>query len=264
MPSSDACLAARGVSFAYNHDRAVDDITLSIGPSDMLALAGPNGSGKSTLLRLMSGVLRPAGGTVSLDGKSLHAVRPRQIAKRIAVVSQHVDSGLLFSAGAIVAMGRTAHVGLLGTSRARDLAAIRDAMVATDTTSLEDRRFAELSGGEQQRVMLAMALAQETEYLLLDEPTVHLDLQHQHDLLELLVRLHADRSIGIVAVMHDLNVAGLFFERLAVMERGRLVADGRVDTVMRDDAALAVFRAPLVRVGHPQTGAAQVLLKRNA
>jgi iron complex transport system ATP-binding protein len=133
-------------------------------------------------------------------------------------------------------------------------------MSETETSQLADRRFNELSGGEQQRVMVAVGLAQETDFLLLDEPTVHLDLHHQHELLRLLLNLNQDRGIGIIAVLHDLNLAALFFERVVLLSAGRLAADGSPGEVVREDVLQPVFQAPLRIIAHPETGLPQVLL----
>lgn len=262
-PSDQDGLRAQSVWYAYGADPVVRDVSIQLGPGSLLALAGPNGSGKTSLLKLLSGVRRPDRGVVTLDGVPLTSLTPRHLARRVAVVSQHIDPALGFAVRDLVAMGRTPHTGLLGSSGAADRIAVEEALLSTNTRSLADRRFSELSGGEQQRVMLAMALAQDASYLLLDEPTVHLDLHHQHDMLELLRRLHAERGLGILAVMHDLNLAALYFDRLAIMQAGELAAEGRVAEILRKPDCLAVFQAPLSVVTHPQAGVPQVLLQRN-
>jgi iron complex transport system ATP-binding protein len=143
-----------------------------------------------------------------------------------------------------------------------DRAALGEAMVATDTLALRRERFNELSGGEQRRVALAMAMAQGTPYLLLDEPTVHLDLHHQYAFFELLQSLRSVREIGILAVMHDLNLAALHFSTMVILENGRVRARGEPSTILTNPDAMSVFRAPLQIVSHPQTGVPQVLLQR--
>jgi iron complex transport system ATP-binding protein len=230
----------------------------------MAALAGPNGSGKTTLLRLLSGVLRPSQGSVSLDGRDLRHISERERARLVAVVPQHLEPHLGFQVEAVVEMGRSSYAHLLRPLSSQDRAAVRAAMDATGVSAFASRIFNELSGGEQQRVMLAMALAQQTDYLLLDEPTVHLDLHHQHSLLELLVKLRGERGIGVLAVMHDLNLSSLYFERLAVMDRGEIVADGAPNDILQRDDSLSIFGAPLLRTLHPQTGATQVVLERES
>jgi len=262
MQSDRAALHVDGVWFAYDALPVVRDVSIGLRSGEMVALAGPNGSGKSTLLKLLTGVRRPSRGQALLDGQPIARLPMRLVARHIAVVSQHIDAALMFTVERLVMMGRTPHTGFLGFPGHGDREAVESALQATELGPLANRRFGELSGGEQQRVMLAMALAQETRFLLLDEPTVHLDLHHQHELLELLRTLNAQRGIGVVAVMHDLNLAALYFDRLAVMQEGRLVADGPAGETVARPEVLAVFRAPLAVVPHPQTGVPQVLLQR--
>jgi iron complex transport system ATP-binding protein len=264
MLSDPKSLIASNVSFAYGRRLVVTDVSLEVPRGQMLALAGPNGSGKTTLLKILSGVRAPRGGSVTLDGIPLADLGRRRVAQRVAVVSQHLDPKLMFSVESLVSMGRTPYQGLLGSMRQSDTAAIEDALEAAELTQLRRRPFGELSGGEQQRVMLAMALAQQADYLLLDEPTVHLDLHHQHELLELLRARHEDRKLGILAVMHDLNLAALYFEGMALMQEGGLTAKGLSSDLLRRDDYLSIFQAPLKMVDHPEMGVPQVLLGRKA
>ncbi len=260
--TSESGLHARDVTFSYGSRVAVSDVSLSLAPGDTVALTGPNGSGKTTLLRLLSGALKPESGTVSIDGLEMRGAAPRDLARKIAVVPQHVDPTLSLTVASMVALGRTPYTGLLRPMSPVDRAALGAAMDATDTVSLQGQRFNELSGGEQRRVALAMAMAQETAYLLLDEPTVHLDLHHQHAFFELLQTLRTVREIGILAVMHDLNLAALYFQTMVVMDAGAVRAHGEPAEILTKPDAMAVFRAPLEIVSHPQTGVPQVLLQR--
>lgn len=259
---SDNCLTGTALSFRYGRTLAVDNVSLTVKSGDLLAVAGPNGSGKSTLMRLLSGSLQPEVGEVMLRGQKLASIRPRARARYIAVVPQHIDPKLMFSVRHMVAMGRSPYLRFLGSLSAHDLQQVDEALEVTQTRHLAERQFAELSGGEQQRVILAMALAQETDFLLLDEPTVHLDLHHQHSLLEFLWTLNRATRKGIVAVMHDLNLAALYFDRLALMDAGRLVAVASPAEVISTPGYMSIFGAPLTVVRHPQTGAPQVLLER--
>jgi iron complex transport system ATP-binding protein len=261
MPS-EVSLEAVQVSYRYGDRAVLRDVSLGVKRGTMLALAGPNGSGKTTLLRVMLGARRPADGEVRIHGTSVRAIPPRDRARLIAVVPQNVNPALAFHVEELVAMGRTPYARAFAPRSSEDRRALAKALSATEIESIAGRRFSELSGGEQQRVVLAMALAQDTPFLLLDEPTVHLDLHHQHDLLELLRRLCGERDLGILAVMHDLNLASLYFDRLAVLHRGRMVAEGVPGEVMVKPEVLRVFRAPLVVVSHPQMGVPQVLLQR--
>jgi len=260
--SDPGSLCARKVDFAYNGSPVLREVTLSVPEGALIALAGPNGSGKTTLLGLLSGLRRPAAGEVTLDGLPLQRRSPRERARTIAVVPQRIDPRLAYTTRQLVVMGRTPHAGFFGQTGPRDAHAVERAMKSADVVSLADRRYSELSSGEQQRVAVAMALAQEAQYLLLDEPAVHLDLQHQHELFELLRELHHERGVAILAVLHDLNLAALYFDRLALLNRGALVADGPSGDVVREPSLLALFRAPLAVVSHPSAGVPQVLLER--
>jgi iron complex transport system ATP-binding protein len=260
--TSDHDLLARHVSFSYGSAFAVRDVSLSLAPGDTVALVGPNGSGKTTMLRLLSGALKAQTGAVTINGRPIGSSSPRELARKIAVVPQHVDPTLALTVEAMVALGRTPYTGLLKPMSPLDRAALGQAMEATETVSLRGKRFNELSGGEQRRVALAMAMAQGTSYLLLDEPTVHLDLHHQHAFFELLQTLRTVRDIGILAVMHDLNLAALYFDTIVVMDGGSVRARGAPADILRRRDAMDVFRAPLDIVSHPQSGIPQVLLQR--
>ncbi len=257
-------LVAGEVSFAYGSTEVIRNVTFGVRPGDSVALCGPNGSGKTTLLRLLAGDLRPSRGQVLLDGRPLTAVQPVRRARHIAVIPQHVDPQLGFIVNTLVGMGRSPYTGTLGLLSDDDHRAVDTALRETDCIGLATRRFNELSGGEQQRVSVAMALAQETPYLLLDEPTVHLDLRHQFQLLELLRQLQRTRRLGLVAALHDLNLAALYFARLAVMQDGCIVADGPSADIVTSRETLDVFQAPLTVVHHPDAGIPQVLLRPNS
>jgi iron complex transport system ATP-binding protein len=260
MASNLSVVRAEGLSFAYGQHTVLHGISTEIRQGERIAIAGPNGSGKTTFVRILSGALRPSRGTVMLDGRPVHDHSPRELARHLAVVAQHVDPTLSFRVRDLVAMGRTPHIGFLSGQGDSDATAVEKALRETDSLPLADRRFSELSGGEQQRVMIAVGLAQETDFLLLDEPTVHLDLQHQHDLLSLLGRLNRERGMGVVAVLHDLNLSALYFERLVVFHDGRVVANGTPADVLTQETVRRVFEAPVRVVPHPTSSLPQVLL----
>lgn len=260
--TSEPGLLAQHVSYSYGRNRAVREVSLCLAPGNTVALVGPNGSGKTTLLRLLSGALKLETGSMNIDGRPVKEYSPRELARKIAVVPQYVDPSLGLTVESMVALGRTPYTGVLRPLSGLDRAALAQAMEATETMPLRAKRFNELSGGEQRQVALAMAMAQGTEYLLLDEPTVHLDLHHQHAFFELLQTLRSVRPLGILAVMHDLNLAALHFSTIVVMEAGSVRARGAPAEILSDPDAMGVFRAPLDVVSHPQTGLPQVLLQR--
>src|ERR1700704_2689584 len=221
-------LDAADVSFSYDRKarpivNVVDGVSLSVTRGAIVGLLGPNGSGKTTLLRLLSGTLTPDRGRVLLDGQPIAALARRVLAQRIAVVPQETHSAFDFSALEIVLMGRYPHLGAFELEGADDLAIARDALAATGTSGLESRRFATLSGGEKQRVVIASALAQASDVLLLDEPTASLDLGFQLDIAALLARLSRERGVTMVVSTHDLNLAATLCTALVLLKAGRVI-----------------------------------------
>ncbi|MGZ3665957.1 MAG: ABC transporter ATP-binding protein [Ktedonobacterales bacterium] len=238
LADTPMALALDGVSFAYRGGGAnpvVRDVTLHVAAGEMVGLLGPNGAGKSTLLRLATGLLKPATGSIRIQGDDVHALSREQIARRIAVVPQDFSVQFAYTVRQIVELGRMPHLGAWGTLTAADRRSVEHALATTNTLALADHVFQELSGGERQRVLLALALAQDAPIVLLDEPTAHLDIKHQIEALELLRRLNAERGLTVIAILHDLNLAARYFDRLALLQR-TIVADGPPAHVL--DAAL--------------------------
>ena len=213
------------LSFGYSGQSLLYGIQASVRRGEMVGLLGPNGSGKTTLLKLLSGVLRPRQGRILLDGRDLAAWGRREIARRIAVVPQELQVPFAFTVEQMVALGRTPFISLLGTRTSRDREIVREAMQIAEVETLAARIFNELSGGERQRVIVAMALAQQPRLLLLDEPTSHLDIKYQIEVLELVRRLNRETGVTVIAALHDLNLAARYFPRLLLFQRG-IVADG--------------------------------------
>ncbi len=235
-----------GVSFAYaRQDRGplvvLNDVDLRLEAGELVALLGANGSGKTTLLRLLSGALLPDAGAVEVAGRPIGEWLRTALARRVAVLPQHLELPDGFRVAELVAMGRAPHATRLFASTAEDEEAVDRALRDADARDLADRYPHQLSGGERQRVLVAMALAQEPELLLLDEPTLHLDLAHQVALLAQLRRLHAQRNLTVLAVLHDLNLAAAFAPRIVLLDGGRLVADGPPDEVLTPTRIRAVF-----------------------
>jgi iron complex transport system ATP-binding protein len=228
------------LSFAYGARRVLDGISLAIENGEMVALLGPNGSGKTTLLKILSGVLS-AHGAVRLNGKTIESYARGELSRLAAVVPQESEIHFPFTAAEIVLMARASHHGPLALEGAADLEAARKAMAATETAALADRYLHELSGGEKQRVMIARALAQEAEILLLDEPAAFLDLKHQLGALDLMRRLNRERGLTIVAALHDLNLAALFFPRLVLLGNGTVFRDGKPEEVLTEANIRAVY-----------------------
>ena len=236
----------RDVHFAYPRPGAeprpvLRGIDLELASGDVVALLGANGSGKTTLLRLLSGALAPDVGMVLVGGKPVQSWGRDALARRVAVLPQQLELPDGFRVAELVEMGRAPHARRLFGSTADDERAIHRALADADALDLADRVPHELSGGERQRVLVAMALAQEPELLLLDEPTLHLDLGHQVSLLTSIRRLQVQRGLTVVAVLHDLNLAAAFAPRAVVLHEGAIAADGSPDEVLSAALVQRVF-----------------------
>jgi len=204
----------------------VQGITVDVERGSVVGILGPNGSGKTTLLRLLAGMLRPESGAVTLNGTNLASLARAALARSIAVVPQETHLAFDYSVLEIALMGRYPHLGTFELEGPRDVAVAREALAATGTLGLERRSFATLSGGEKQRVVIASALAQQAEILLLDEPTASLDLGYQFDIAALLARLNRERDLTIVVATHDLNFAASLCHSIVMLAEGRVVAAG--------------------------------------
>ncbi|WP_328869850.1 ABC transporter ATP-binding protein [Streptomyces sp. NBC_00287] len=225
----------------------LDGVTLVPEPGTTVGLLGPNGSGKSTLLRLLAGLLGPTAGVVTLDGEPLAARPRREIARRLAVVEQQVDTQVELTVLDVVRLGRVPHRRAWTPASAQDERAVRAALDRTGLTDRAEQPWHTLSGGERQRVQIARALAQEPRELLLDEPTNHLDIHHQLDLLTLVTSL----PVTTVVALHDLNLAAMYCDRIVVLRAGRVVAGGVPGDVLTEELIAEVYgvRASVSREG---------------
>ena len=234
-------LAAEHVRLAYDDRVVVDDLDLQLTESSFTAIVGPNGCGKSTLLRALGRLLRPSAGQVLLDGRSIARTPTREVAKVLGLLPQTPVAPEGLTVGDLVARGRHPHQSWLRQWSRDDEAVVAEALAWTDMADLADRPVDELSGGQRQRAWISMALAQGTDLLLLDEPTTYLDLSHQIDVLELVGRLHAERGRTVVVVLHDLNLAARYAQRLVAMKDGALVASGTPAEVLTERLLADVF-----------------------
>src|SRR5437763_4469278 len=256
--TDEVVLAAERVSVGYGAVSVLGEVSLALRRGEMVALLGRNGAGKSTLLRLLSGVLPPSGGSICLDGVPLARLGRRQVARQLAVVPQEVHVPFAFSVREVVAMGRTAHVPFLHGESARDRHAVERALRLLELEPLAARPYNSLSAGERQRAVLAMALAQEPRVLLLDEPTVHLDLAHQLSVLQLVRGQNRSQELAVLAAVHDLNLAALLFDRLVLLKDGHIVADGPPEAVVTAEAVYDVFAAAVAVYRHPTADVPQI------
>ena len=240
-----AAIELRATSFTYNARPTLANVSLSIAAGERAAVIGPNGVGKTTLLKLMSGVLPPAEGWVLLDGHPLSSIPRRELARKVAIVPQQFVVPFAFTARELVELGRTPHLRFLAGLGTADRYSVDRAMELTDTAPLGERIFNELSGGERQRVMIAMAVAQEPKILLLDEPTQQLDITRQAEILDLVAQLNRREGLTVVAAIHDLNLAARYFERLVVLHRGSVLADGPPAEVLSTDLLQKAYEGPV-------------------
>ncbi|MFG3388893.1 ABC transporter ATP-binding protein [Streptomyces rochei] len=240
-------LVADRVSRAFDGRLILDGVSLAPRPGSVTGLLGPNGSGKSTLLRLLSGVLAPASGVVTLDGRPLGDWGRRAVARRVAVVEQHADTLVELTVLDVVRLGRIPHRRAWASAGDADEDAVRTALERTGLTDHADRFWHTLSGGERQRVQIARALAQEPRELLLDEPTNHLDVQHQLELLNLIAEL----PVTSVVALHDLNLAAMYCDQVVVLRQGRVVAAGPPGDTLTESLIADVYgvRAEVTRPG---------------
>lgn len=235
----------------YGSRRVLEDVSLSVQSGEIVALIGPNGAGKSTLIRAASGVIIIQSGHVHTNGDDFHALAPMQRAKYLAVVPQAVSLPPAFTVWETVLMGRTPYLGFLGQPSPADEEIARKALQRVDALSLAERRVGELSGGEQQRVLLARALCQSTPIMLLDEPTAHLDLQYQVSLLELIGNLAHHDKLAVLIALHDLNLAARYADRVALMVAGKIKASGTPREVLTPELISEAYCLPVQVVKHP-------------
>lgn len=252
-------LEVEGVTLAYGDRVVVDSLDLVVPPGRITAIVGANACGKSTLLRAMSRLLAPKAGRVVLDGKDLHQLPTKQVARTLGLLPQSPIAPEGIAVADLVSRGRNPHQGMLSRWTAEDDAAVAEALRMTDTLELADRPVDELSGGQRQRTWIAMALAQHTDILLLDEPTTFLDVSHQVDVLDLLTDLNRQRGTTIVMVLHDLNLAARYADHLIAVRSGLLHAAGDPAEVLTADVVRDVFGMDSQVIPDPVSGKPMVL-----
>ena len=248
-------LNAEAVSYRLGGRALVDGVSLAVAPGEVVAVLGPNGAGKTTLLKVLCGDLAPSQGAVTLDRLELHRWPKLSLARRRAVLPQQGSLAFPFRVQQVVEMGRAPH---RGAGAQRDRAVVREAMLAADVMHLRERDYTVLSGGERQRVQLARVLAQIWEddaqtprFLLLDEPTSALDLAHQHQVLQIARSMAEQRNVGVLAILHDLNLASCYADKALLLCAGRTVDYGETPAVLRAEALQAVFGVRMHIAAHP-------------
>ena len=259
---NELVLEIHSLSAMYGEIQALSGISLSVSRGEIIGLIGPNGAGKSTLIRVLSGVLAPAGGKVLLNKRDITSFSPSQRAHVLAVVPQARQLGGAFTVYQAVLLGRTPYMSFLGKPSELDIDRTWWAMEQCAVEDLAERKLAEISGGEQQRVLLARALAQETPVLLLDEPTNHLDLHYQVNLLNLIKSLTSEQGLSVIMAMHDLNQVFGIADRVALLEDGTLSALGIPKKVLTPDNVQKAYRTTVEVYKHPETGIRFIVPKR--
>ncbi len=243
-------LSIQNSSICYGTTPVIRNVSLDIPPGKMVALIGPNGSGKTTLVRGVAGTLPLESGKVTFRDLDLRDLPENSRAKFISVVPQSTQFPSGFSVFETVSLGRTPYLGWTGRLSSVDVRLVRNAILETSITELQNADVQALSGGEQQRVILARALAQDTPVLILDEPTAHLDLTYQIGLLTIVRRICKEKQLSVLVVLHDLNLAARFADEVAVMDKGAIFAHGSPDEVLTEKILSPVFHLPM-SVIHP-------------
>jgi len=243
-------LKIQSLSVSYGSHRILNDVSFNVQSGEVLALIGPNGAGKSTLIRAASGVI-PYTGHVRTNGDDFASLSPIQRARYIATVPQAVSMPPAYTVWETVLLGRTPDLGFLGQPSQKDEEIARQSLQRVSALQFADRRVGELSGGEQQRILLARALCQSTPILLLDEPTAHLDLQYQVGLLELVSELAHKDHLAVLVALHDLNLAAHYADRIALMVAGEIKAEGKPEQVLRPELIWDAYCLPVQVVKHP-------------
>lgn len=253
-------LSVERIACGYGSRDVLSDFSLQVERGEFVAVVGPNGSGKSTLVKAVGRSMPLRSGRVLLDGRDVARLRPRELARHMAVVAQETAIDFDFTVEEVVLLGRLPHLVRFRGESEHDHAVVRQAMAATGTLHLADRLVTGLSGGERQRVLVARALAQEPSLLLMDEPTAHLDIAHQVELLDLTRRLNRDQDLTVVAVLHDLNLAAQYATRLVMVKDGKPYADGPAAQVITEANVAEVYGSTVQVTQHPVEGTPHIIL----
>ncbi len=253
-------LTIEKAGFKYGGTRILEDINLKVRKGEFWGILGPNGAGKTTLMNLIDGLIPLNEGSIKIGGKSVGAMKRRELAKRMAVVPQ--DASLVFplTVEEVVLMGRSPHMGRCEFESEKDIAVARFAMEATDVLSLSSRLMQSLSGGERQRVLIARALAQQPEMLLLDEPTSSLDIAHQMSVFDMIRSFSGDAGLTVLAATHDMNLASMYCDRIALLHNGCFYSQGTPEEALTEESIREVYGVNVFVDRHPLTGLPRISL----
>lgn len=251
------------VTLGYGERDVIKDFSCSIEEGEFVSLIGPNGSGKSTLIHAITGMLPCKSGDIYIKGKNIKKTTAKERAQITAVVPQNFQVNFAFKAKEIVAMGRHPFLGRMQSETEEDYRIIDEALAETGTLHLRERKVTQLSGGERQRIIISSALAQQPQLLILDEPTNHLDIQYNLEVMQLMRRLNKEKGITIFAVLHDINMASRFSDRIIVLNNGEKVEDGKARDIIKEDILKPVYKIDLVVRDNPLTDAAEIVALRS-
>ncbi len=257
-PGGRPLLSVQDLHFAYDETPVLTGVHLDLLSGETVGIIGPNGSGKSTLLKLLGGILPSPPGSVTLQDRDLPRYSRKQLAQIIAWIPQDFHLAFSFSVSDVVMMGRHPYLSAFRFESREDVEIVQRAMEITDTLKFSGRRFNELSGGEKQRVLIASAIAQSPQLMLLDEPTASLDLKYQLQVIQILQRLNLQRGITLVLAMHDLHLASRFCSRLILLKNGRIVRDGPAEWVLQKEILEEVYGVSLRIVTDPEDGSIHI------
>ena len=250
-------LSIKNLTTGYGKKEIIHDVTFTVGEGEFLGVIGPNGSGKTTLLKCINHIIKPFSGTVQLDGNNLQELERKHIAKIVGVVPQITNIQYDFTVQQIIMMGRYSHQDGFYESE-KDKKIVEKSMILTNITHLKNRFVTELSGGEFQKVMIARALSQKPRILLFDEPTAHLDISGQYNILQLTKRLKNEEKLSVVSVFHDLNLASQFSDKILMLDKGKIVQIGKPIDVLTENNIKKVYNIYSKIETHPITKRLQI------
>lgn len=253
-------LHVEGITAGYGGKPVVRDVSFDVAKGEIIGLLGPNGSGKTTVMKTISGILSPESGVITIDGKDLRMLKPKELARKMAVLPQLHPVTFSQTVKEVVSLGRYPHHGWISAWSAEDENAVVEAMNLTGVADFGELTLDELSGGEQQRVYLAQAFAQKPDLLLLDEPTNHLDLKYQKQLLDLLRKQVGESGLTVVSIFHDVNLAALYCDRLIVLKNGEIIENAKPHAVLREGSMERVYEASVSTQPHPKMPKPQLSL----
>ena len=241
-----SAFAVDNLSYAYGNQGVLQDLSFSIARGEIFIIIGPNGAGKTTLIKLMAGITKRQSGHIDILQKSIGSYPQKKLARALAYVPQGLPVGFPFTVQETVMLGRAPHQKVLGLASQEDLEIVRQSMAFTEVDHLAGRKLDQLSGGEQQRVLIARALCQQPQVILLDEPTASLDLSHQIRIMDLMEKLKAEKGVTVVMVSHDVNLAAMYGDRLLLLKAGKIVCMGTPHAVLKFETLEETYHCKLL------------------